>query len=422
MGSGRRWNRREVLRFGGAVVAAAAAKRRTEARGAATLPAGERITVGVIGVGGRGSSHLEALRVRGDVAVLAVADVDRGRREAAAARVAGGCASYNDYRELLIRPDIDAVVIATPDHWHALNAIDACEAGKDVYCEKPLSLTIREGRAMVKAARRTAAVFQVGSQQRSDRRFRRACELVLSGRIGKLERIVTRIGEGPVGRWSPRMDPPPGLDWNFFVGPAPWADYTPNRCFDSFRWFYDYAGGMVTDWGAHHNDIAQWGNGTSFTGPVKVEPISVEFPAKGPYETAMRFETRATYANGVVLTTTSTGNDVEFHGTDGWVKVNRDRLETSRPEMAKDPPGMGDVRLYESPGHLTDWIQCIRIRSRPLCDVEIGHRSVTACHLANIALRNGRAVQWDPEREEIINDPGLSRWLSRPYRAPWRLG
>jgi len=378
--------------------------------------------MGVIGVGGRGSSHLEALLARRDVAVLAVADIDRGRREAAAARAGGGCASYNDYRELLARPDVDAVVIATPDHWHALNGIDACEAGKDVYCEKPLSLTIREGRAMVKAARRTAAVFQVGSQQRSERRFRRACELVLGGRIGKLERIVARVGEGPVGRWQPKQEPPPGLDWDFFVGPAAWADYAPNRCFDTFRWFYDYAGGMVTDWGAHHNDIAQWGNGTSFTGPVKVEPISVEFPAKGPYETAVRFETRATYANGVVLTTTSAGNDVEFHGTDGWVKVNRDRLETSRPEMAKDPPGTGDVRLAESPGHLTDWIECIRIRRRPLCDVEIGHRSVTVCHLANIALRSGRAVQWDPEREEIINDPGLSRWLSRPYRAPWRLG
>jgi len=390
------------------------------ASGPATRPATERLAVGIIGVGGRGSGHLEDLLRRRDVQVVGVADVDRGRREGAAAKVAGGCASYNDYRELLARPDVDAVVIATPDHWHALNAIDACEAGKDVYCEKPLSLTVREGRAMVKAARRTAAVFQVGSQQRSDRRFRRACELVLSGRIGKLERIIARIGEGPIGRWQPKQDPPPGLDWNFFVGPAPWADYVPNRCFDSFRWFYDYAGGMVTDWGAHHNDIAQWGNGTSLTGPVKVEPVSVEFPVQGPYETAVRFETKATYANGVVLTTTSDGNDVEFHGTDGWVKVNRDRLETSRPEMAKEPPGAGEVRLYESHDHMGDWIECIRGRKRPICDVEIGHRSVTVCQLANIALRTGRTVRWDPEDEEIVDDSALSRWLSRPYRAPWR--
>lgn len=419
------WTRRQWLtkasRWG---LAAAAGPHMitTSALGAGPkAPAGDRLTLGMIGVGGMGTAHLNGLRNLPDVQILAVADVYETHRQKAQEWLGGNVATYNDYRELLARPDLDAVVIATPDHWHAMAAIHACEAGKDVYCEKPLSLTIDEGRRMVEAARRCGTVFQVGSQQRSTPHFRKACELVRSGRIGKLKTMRARIGGAPTCGFEPPRKPPAGLDWNFWLGPAPWADYTPKRCIYTFRWFYDYSGGKMTDWGAHHNDIAQWANDASLGGPVKVEPISVTFPASGLFDTAIQFEVKATYANGVELYTCSSGNDVEFHGSDGWIKVNRSRLEASDPAILQEPLGPGDVHLYESPGHHRDWLNCIKTRRQPICDIEIGHRSVTVCHLENIALRTGRTIEWDPKTETITNDPILNRWLSRPYRTPWRV-
>ncbi len=420
-----RTTRREVLSSGLRVGAAALAgpyMLTSRALGAAAkAPAGERIALGFIGVGGRGFNLLKSFGDLPDVQVVAVADVYGPHRDRAAAAAGPDCKVGVDYREMLSREDLDAVVISTPDHWHALPAIHACEAGKDVYCEKPLSLTIREARQMAAGARQYGTVFQVGSQQRSKGLFRRACELVRSGRIGRLEWIKARVGQGPVCAWEPPQPPPKELDWDAWLGPAPWAEYTPKRCLYDFRWFYDYSGGKMTDWGAHHNDIAQWANDSCHTGPVRVEPIAVKFPTAGLYETAVDFEVKFTYANGVVLYTVSTGNDVEFHGTDGWLKVNRQRVAASDPDMVNEPPGAGDVRLYESPGHHRDWLDCIRSRRRPICDVEIGARSVTVCHLGNIALRTGRALAWDPAAERITNDENLNRWLSKPYRAPWQI-
>ncbi|NLE61762.1 MAG: Gfo/Idh/MocA family oxidoreductase, partial [Planctomycetes bacterium] len=255
---------------------------------AGTQPANNRIGMGFIGVGGMGRGHLGNFLRFPDVEVVAIADVfDQSRNEAMKmVREAYGkdIPAYHDYRELLARKDVDAVLIATPDHWHALTAIHACEAGKDVYCEKPLSYTIREARRMVDAARRNNAVFQVGSQQRSSDNFRLACELVRSGRIGKVRWVRATIGGGPVCDWEPNVPPPPGLDWNFWLGPAPWAEYTPKRCLADFRWFYDYSGGKMTDWGAHHNDIAQWGLGMDGSGPVKTEPVSAVFPTRGLFD------------------------------------------------------------------------------------------------------------------------------------------
>jgi predicted dehydrogenase len=384
--------------------------------------AGERLALGFIGVGGMGSGHLGAFLGMTDVEVLAVADVYEKQRAAALERVGQGCKAYNDYRELLARPDIDAVVIATPDHWHTMTAIHACEAGKDVYCEKPLTLTIREARRVVEAARRNGTVFQVGSQQRSSDNFRFACELVRSGRIGRLEWVQATIGGGPECGPQPPQPVPAGLDWNFWQGPAPAAEYTPRRCHYDFRWLYEYSGGKMTDWGAHHNDIAQWGIGASYCGPVKTEPVFAEFPTQGLFDTATRFEVRHTYANGVVLRTCSHGGrGVHFQGTDGWIKVDRGHFETSDPEIESEPLGAGDVHLYRSPGHHRDWLNCIRNRRRPICEPEIGCRSVTVCHLGTIAIRTGRTIHWDPQEEQITNDPGLERWLDKPYRAPWRV-
>jgi len=389
---------------------------------ASKFPASSRMTVGMIGVGARGMYHLKRLRARGnDVEVLAVADVYEPHRERARNAAGDGCTAYGDYRELLASRDIDAVVIATPDHWHGLTAIHACEAGKDVFCETPLSLTIREARWVVKAARCNGTVFQVGSQQRSESQVRVACELVRNGRIGQLQWIRVNVGGGRVCRMERNEAPPPSLDWDFWLGPAPWSAYTPKRCIGTFRWFYDYASGTMSDPGARLHDIAQWGNGTCHTGPIKTEPVYAEFPTRGLYETATRFEVKHTYGNGVVLYTTSDAGGVEFHGRDGWIKVHGVSVTASNPRWLTEPLGTRDVRLYDRVDQLGNWLDCTRTRRQPACDVEIGCRSATLSHLSTIALRTGRTLEWDPAREEITNDANLNRWLSRPYRAPWRI-
>jgi len=382
-------------------------------------PASERLTMGFIGVGGMGSGHLGAFLYRREVEVLAVCDVYEPHRMRAKERAGDRCAVYNDFRDLLDRKDIDAVLIATPDHWHVLVAIAACQAGKDIYCEKPLTLTIEEGRALVNAVRRYGRVFQTGSQQRSEDNFRFACELVRSGRIGRLHTIRTGFGGAPTSGWEPDTDPPRGLDWHLWLGPAPWVPYNPLRCIYNFRWFYDYSGGKMTDWGAHHNDIAQWGNGTELSGPTEIEGTAT-FPTSGLYDTATTFLIKYTYANGVTLIC-GEGHGAKFEGTDGWVHVDRGFLEASPAELLQEELGPGDVHLYRSPGHHENWLDCIKTREKPICDVEIGHRSVSVCHLGNIAIRAGRKLRWDPAREHFVGDEEMNRWLSKPMRAPWHL-
>jgi predicted dehydrogenase len=383
-------------------------------------PASDRITLGFIGVGGMGSAHLNFFRTHPGVEILAVCDVDGRQRSAARARVGGDCAAYNDYRELLDRPDIDAVVIATPDHWHTLASMHACQAGKDVYCEKPLTLAIEEADALVKTVRRYGRVFQTGSQQRSGSEFRQACEMVRSGRIGKVDLAYVGIGTGPSSDWVADSDPPPELDWNLWLGPAPWVPFNELRHPYSFRWFFDYSGGKMTDWGAHHNDIAQWGFGMDGTGPVTVEGEAT-FPTRGLFNTAMDFSVTYTYATGQRVVCSNTGRGVKFVGSEGWVHVDRGFLQTEPVDLKEEPMGPGDVHLPRSPGHQQNWLDCIRTRERPICDVEIGAGSVIVCHLNNIALRTGRKLHWDPDRHVFENDEEANRMLRKPYRAPWHL-
>lgn len=387
----------------------------------------DQVVVGSIGVGDLGRRHhlQNKLLTNPRIRVAAVCDVDRNHREEAAQMVfakngsMAGC--HKDFRELCDRKDIDAVLIAVPDHWHALTAIYAMESGKDVYCEKPLSLTIEEGRSMVDAARRYGTVFQTGSQQRSDRRFRHACELVRNGKIGKLQRIDTYIGGIDGGGWQPVATPPANLDWNFWLGPAPWADYFPARCHYQFRWFLDYSGGKLTDWGAHHNDIAQWGHGTDDTGPVKVKGTGT-FAPQGPHDVPLEFDVEYTYADGVSLHCHSQGeNGIRFTGSDGWVFVSRGTIEASDKALLSLKFGANDVRLYDSRDHHENWLDCIQSRERPICDVEIGHRSCTICHLGNIAVRLGRELNWDPAAEQFVGDDEANRLVSKPMRSPWHL-
>jgi predicted dehydrogenase len=383
--------------------------------------ANDRLALGWIGCGGQGNGDVGALLGSRQVELVAVCDVYYEHAQKAAARGRTGTAIYKDFREMLDRDDIDIVEIATPDHWHGLTAIAACQAGKDVYCQKPMSLTIEQGRAMVNAVRRYNRIFQVGSQQRSEFSFRRACELVRSGRIGKLQYVDTLIGGNPTCGYD-GFDPiPEGMDWDMYLGPAPWVPYNRHRTFWDFRWFWDYSGGNMTDWGAHHNDIAQWGMGADNTGPIEIEGSGV-FPTSGLMECPTSFQATFKYKNGVEIRCTSAGNDCTFHGTNGWITCNRGgKLISDPPDIVKEPLGPNDVHLYESNNHHGNFIECVRSRKLPICDVEIGHRSVSVCHLGNIAIRLGRKIYWDPDKEQIVGDEEAARWVSRPMRKPWHL-
>lgn len=395
-------------------------------------PPSERITVGFIGIGNMGGGHLGGFLDDKQIQVVAVCDVDAVKRKNARKRVeekyaadraAGsfrGCTEYHKYEELLERPDVDAILAAAPDHWHAILAVATCRAGKDIYSEKPLSLTIREADAMVAAVRRYGRVFQTGSQQRSESNFRLACELVRSGRIGKLQTVHVNVGGPSQERYLPEEPVREGLDWDRWLGPAPWQPYNSERCSGNYgggwRHIRDYSGGLMTDWGAHHFDIAQWGMGMDGNGPVEVIPPDGKDVKDLTYK----------YANGVVMYRSRKAGDqdvngVLFTGTDGKVEVNRGYFRTWPDEIGKTPLDANDVHLYESPGHRQDWLNGIRNRRRPICDVEIGASSVTVCHLGNIAFWLGRPLKWDPVKREIVGDAEASRWLDRPKRAPWRL-
>ncbi len=407
----------------------------------ARVSANEKITIGFIGTGDLGRRHhMAGICLKPDtpvgkrVDVVAVCDVDRNHRDEAARicleRTGRRVGVYEDFRDLLDRKDIDAVFVVTCDHWHAIASIAAMEAGKDVYCEKPLTLTVEEGKRMVTTARRYGTVFQTGSQQRSDARFRQACELVRNGKIGKIRRVDTVLHAVQHGQWVPPQTPPPELNWNFWLGQAPYADYAPNRVHYQFRWFYDYSGGVMTDWGAHHNDIAQWALGMDGSGPVEVDGTKAEFSDRGPHTVPLRFEVHYRYANGVELICRTDdftdddgkfGNGVKFTGENGWIFVSRGEIKASNPDILKIELGTDDVRLYRSDNHHMNWLDCIVSRERPICDVEIGHRSVSVCHIGNISMRLGRPLKWDPALEMFKDDAQANQMLSRPMRAPWHL-
>jgi len=326
---------------------------------------------------------------------------------------------------LLDRKDIDAVLITTPDHWHALQTVNACQAGKDVYCEKPLTLTIAEGRAMVNAARKHNRVVQTGSQQRSAKEFRTACEMVRGGAIGKVKNVLVGlpgVNFKPPG--VPDSAPPAELNYDLWLGPAPQRPYNEKRVHYLFRFFWDYSGGQQTNFGAHHLDIAQWGLDMDNSGPVSAE-AKARFNKEGWYEVPEWTEINYRYASGVTMVC---GQDqpggTTFEGEKGVIHVNRGKLEVriNGEKLAPAKYPKVDVKLYASDNHHKNWLDCIKSRAKPICDVEIGHRSATVCHLGNIAVRTGQAIAWDPEKEQIINNPEAAKMVEKAYRAPWKLG
>ena len=389
----------------------------------------ESIRVGFIGVGGQGNHNLGILMRN----AVAVCDVDKSHLEKTKQRVekANGraCEAFGDYRQLLEDKSIDAVLISTPDHWHTLIAIHACEAGKDVYCEKPLTLFIKEGQALVTAVRRHRRILQVGSQQRSSHEFLQACEYVRAGRLGKLKAVKVGL---PGVNWEKKGNPgnvpdseaPPELDYNMWLGPAPARRYNENRVHYLFRFFWDYSGGQMTNWGAHHLDITQWALGADDSGPVEIEG-SATYNEQKLYETPQTFDANFKYGNGVTVQCSSgTGKfkgGVTFEGDRGTIHVTRGAIESNPKDILAEPLDDGRVKLYASTDHHQNWLECIKTRKDPICNVETGHRSATVCHLGNIAIRNKAKVIWDPKKEEMSGGDDLAKWCSRPYRTPWKL-
>lgn len=377
----------------------------------ARLSANERITMGFIGVGGRGHSDMVDFLRRPEVQGLAVCDVFASRREGAKGVVDRhhgnkDCTAYRDFRELLARKDVDAVSIASPDHWHAIISIHACRNGKDVFCEKPLSLTIREGRAMVEAARRHNRVFSSGSQ-RVLGDYGRMARAVRSGAAGEIREVFVDVGGPSRLCFYPGQPVPDELDWEMWLGPAPYAPYHPWRCGGAYelggkgwRTWFDYSGGMMTDWGGHKFGGALFALGLEETGPVEVTPPDKK---EHPWLT-YRFE------NGVnMYHAPNSGKNITFIGTEGQVPGKQ-------PEKPVEMPG------YKGQGGITgDFLHCVRTREKPFRDVEIAHRTATVCHLGNIVYHLGRRIKWNPQTEEIVGDFEASCWLDRPKREPWTL-
>jgi predicted dehydrogenase len=402
----------------------------------------DRPRLALIGCGGQGSGDARGASNFGDF--LAVCDVDRGHADRAKAdrNIGKGKAdTYEDYRKVLDRDDIDAVIIGTPDHWHSKILIDAMKAGKDAYCEKPLTLTIDEGKKIGQVAKETKRVVQVGTQQRSDhnRVFLLAVAMVRDGRIGKIRKVTAAIGGGPTGGPFPKEKPPAELNWDMWLGQAPKVDYIKQRCHYEFRWWYEYSGGKMTDWGAHHVDIGQWGIGKEDSGPKTVEVVRFELPVeyKGgyptvddKYNTPTTFLIKNTFDNGVELDIRDdTENGVTFEGTNGRIFVTRDRIDLSGAavdSMYKNPiPESLLVDLRKGKridGHMANFFECARDRATPVSDVWSHHRVLTTCHLANIAIRlGGRKLNWDPEKEEITGDSEANAWLTRPQREGYEV-
>jgi len=418
--------------------------------GRARLAPSERVNVGLVGCGERGMQVAKDFLKDARVQILAVCDVhDRHYRERewgkgnelgrepgrqaieshyAATTPSGsyrGCRAYSDFREVCDRTDLDAILVATPDHWHALVALTALQKGKDVYCEKPVTHFFAEGERLVCEVAERKAIFQVGSQQRSEPEFRHAVELVRNGHLGTIQRVEVGLNTGydkPMG--DPTVtSPPAGLDYDFWCGPAPVLPYMRARHHRWWRGHRAYGGGVVMDWMGHHNDIAMWALGTERTGPLRVETVVWSRPSTDVYNTPVNYTIRSQYAGNVVVEISSqhkTGT--KFIGTNGWLFVNRGKLEASEARWLKPDFDRGSWRAYFSSGHAANFIDGVLTRQECVAPAEIAHRSVTPGHLAYVSNQVGRALSWDSARGEIVNDVDAQKLLTAlPYRDPWRL-
>ena len=388
----------------------------------------ERLGVGAIGLRYQGSVIAHKAQMYGDI--VAICDVDRHVRDQAKAAFGSTPIGFEDYRDLLKRKDVDVITIGTPDHWHTKMVIDACRAGKDVYCEKPLTLTIDEGKQLLKVVKETGRIVQVGSWQRSDNRFRLAVEMVRAGRIGKLRKVEIVLGKnGTSGSFVPRT-PPSHLNWDLWQGQTPDVPYIEERTHYTFRWWHEYSGGQMTDWGAHHIDIAQWA--------IDSYPVEIEGKGKFPnvengYNVPIDFEVSYKYANNVIMVVKDSGdNGILFTGDAGRIFVNRGKITGAPVEaLAKEPFNREDWKVYDFDNldrparsgkldaivnHMGNFFDCVQAKRQPISDIESQHRSVSTCHLANISIRLGRKLCWNPETEFFVDDKEADAVLKREQR------
>ena len=401
-----------------------------------------KITIGFIGTGNNGTNWMGRFLNDERMRVTTVCDVNREgagywggsvRGREPAKRLVdkhyGGdsCQAVSDFRDVISDDGLDCIYIGTPDHWHAIIAIAAAKAKKHIYGQKPLSLTVAEGRAMSDAVRENGVVWQTGSQQRSDRNFRRACELVRNGRIGKLHTVRCGLpggipDYGKTANQTETVPVPDGFDYDMWLGPAPEAEFCPARVGVNFRWNLDYSGGQLTDWGGHHPDIAQWGMGTELTGPVSIRKARGKWAQHPIYNTATEYYFQCVYANGVrLIISNRERGGVTFEGSEGQVWADRGRHDAYPKALLKEEIGDDETKLYVSDNHVKNFIDCVVSGKPTVAPIEIAHRSITLAHLGNIALITGRDLDWDPDKEEFVNDPGANALLGREYRKPWSL-
>ncbi|MCU0796303.1 MAG: Gfo/Idh/MocA family oxidoreductase [Akkermansiaceae bacterium] len=402
---------------------------------APTPSANDRPNVALIGCGGMGTG--DAQNAKRLCNIVAVCDVDGNHRDRAVQALSDPgrkTDAFSDFRKVLERDDIDAIINGTPDHWHSLINIGAAIAGKDIYSEKPLTLTIDEGKQVVRAVQQHKVILQTGTQQRSTQRFRLACEMVRNGRIGKLKEVTVWLPAGRRGGPFPSAPVPEGLDWDFWLGQAPKVDYVPERCHMNFRNWYDYSGGTMTDWGAHHMDIGYWAIG--LPAPTHIEGKALTQPVPGGFTAISDYEVRFTYPNGVIFNVRTTPDDspfgetinpdgqrngIRFEGSDGWIWVNRGSLDASDLDLLRKPLPDDAERLYVSNDHMKNFFDCMVSRKDPIADVVTGHLSATVCHLGAIALRTGKALEWDPEKQSFTGEnaaialPFMAREMRKPY-------
>jgi len=398
-----------------------------------------RITVGVLGWGMQGPGNTRALLNEKDCQVVAACDLDQNHLQAAVDTVNQhygnqDCRAYHDYRELMARDDIDAVMLALPDHWHALTAVEAAKQKKDIFGEKPLARTIAEQQAIVRAVQKNKCIWQTGSWQRSERHFHYACEIVRNGLIGKIRRVEVGLPSGHSDFKKTREKtavtaPPAHLDYDFWLGPARYEPYIEARVHMNWRWNYNTGGGQLLDWIGHHCDIAHWGLGFDNSGPMEVSGVGEFPPADAIWNTCTKYRVNAKYPNDVEMVIAGGHSDIrggtKWIGTDGWVWVNRgNAFESSNPdwmEQRRLPEELRKVKLPVSPGHFRDFLDCIKSRQPTITPVETAHHSAIPGHLGLIAMLTGRTIKWDAEKEVIVGEPEASKWLTRDYRKPWKL-
>jgi predicted dehydrogenase len=401
---------------------------------AGNVAASNRIVMGCIGVGSQGTGNMRGFLGKKQVQIVAVCDVDKMHRDRAKKTVDdrygnSDCRTYLDFRDIIACDDIDALSLAVPDHWHSIPVITAARAGKDMYGEKPLARTIREGRAMVNAVHSYGRVWQTGSWQRSVQNFHRGCELVRNGRIGKVYKVEVGLPTGSGGGNPDVQVPPEGLDWNFWLGSALWRPfmkYSQRAPHWDWRWIMDFSGGQLTDWAGHHIDIAHWGLGLDETGPVEIEGRGV-YPRDGVYDTPTEYKFTCKYANGMTMIVANDrqqpkGMGTVWYGEKGWVYVDRgDKLQAEPKSILDETIGPDEIHLYESRDHQQNFLDCVLTRKKTIAPIEVAHRSISVGLLGEIAMLTERKLHWDPDKEVFLNDELATRMLSRPMRSPWHL-